>query len=135
MSVIRLLCVESNNEGGDIELNVNMGYGFMLAYILRLKGNKLKCGSEIHPHAYLFWTTMKKSKKESKSKTKGYLSSRAPLIVIVEKAKKRRNLVKKKDLPPLLAQPEESGSNSNEPLLKRKKRQVLEPIGEETDVV
>lgn len=34
----------------DVELKVNVGYRFMLAYLLKLKGVSLKPGSEIHPH-------------------------------------------------------------------------------------
>lgn len=79
---------------------------------------------------------MKKSKKE-KFDNEGSVSSSAPLFVVVEKAKKRRTLVKKNNFPPLPAQyvqPEESGSDSNEPLLKRLRKQVSEPDVEHVEV-
>lgn len=45
----------------DKELEVYVGYGFMLSYLLKLKGVPMGKGSEIHPNAYLFKPS-KKSK-------------------------------------------------------------------------
>lgn len=108
-------------------------YGFMVAYLFKLKGLNLKTGSEIHPHTYLFRTSIKKSKKEKSDE--GSVSSSVPVTVIAEKAKKKRKLVKMKDLPPLPVQLEELGSNSNEPLLKRLKKKSAGTAVEETAIV
>lgn len=47
-------------EVGDKELGVNVGHGFMISYMLKLKGIALKLGFEVHPNTYLFITSLKK---------------------------------------------------------------------------
>lgn len=56
-----------------------MGYGFMLVYLLKLNGISLKYGLEIHHYTYVFWTAMKKSKKDKFETIEGSVSSSAPL--------------------------------------------------------
>lgn len=44
-------------EEGDKQLSVNVGYGFMLFYLLKLKGITLKLSSEVQLNTYLFKTS------------------------------------------------------------------------------
>lgn len=46
----------------------NVGYGFLVAKLLRRKGIQMGVGAEIHSHAYLFRTTIKGTKKKSTKK-------------------------------------------------------------------
>lgn len=81
--------VEVDVKEGDEELFVNVRYGFMIAYPLKLKRVSLKAGSKVHPHTYLFRTTIKKSKKGRKfetTATERSVSSNAPLSKVAEKA-------------------------------------------------
>lgn len=125
--------VKADVKEGDDELSVNVGYSFMIAYLLKLNGVNLKAGSEVYPHTYLFRTTIKKSNKGSKSETtatEGSVSLNAPLSEVAEKAKRKRLRKKKFDssvMPPLPAQPvEEFGLDCNEPLVKRPRKEVVE---------
>lgn len=105
----------------------NIGYGFLLSYLLKLKGITLKPGSKLHLHTYLFKTSMKKSK-TTVSISETSLSSSAPFNVVMEKAKvKKRKAVRKMDLQPAVPVPfgEESDSGSNEPVVKNTKTAEL----------
>lgn len=51
-------------EESDSELKGNVGYSFMIYYLLKLKGIFLKPGLEVHPHTYLFKTSIKKTQEE-----------------------------------------------------------------------
>lgn len=62
---------------GDKEFEVNVAYGFMLSYLLSLKGIPLGKGSEVHPNAYLFKPSKKSKIVTAASETS--VSSSAPL--------------------------------------------------------
>lgn len=113
-------------ETGDTELRGNVGFGFMVSYLLKLKGIVFRLGSEVQPHTYLFRTTIKKSMKDV-YESEASVSSSAPLNVVMEKAKARkRKQITRKNLPPLPAPTKESGSDSNEPQLKKAEK-IPEP--------
>lgn len=74
----------------------------MVSYLLKLKRIELRPGSEIHPHTYLFRTSMKKSKKD-KFESEVSISSSTTINVEMEKDEaKKRKLVNRKELPPPL---------------------------------
>lgn len=77
----------------DRELAVNVGYGFMLSYLLSIKGVPLGKGLEVHPNAYLFKLSKKSMSIVSMSETSK--SSSTPLQTLLEKKTKRRKSVKK----------------------------------------
>lgn len=71
---------------GDKELEVYVGYGFMLSYLLKLKGVLIGKGSEVHPNAYLFKPSKKSKVAATASETS--VSSIAPLQALLEEKKK-----------------------------------------------
>lgn len=104
---------------GDRELAVNVGYVFMISYMLKLKGVPLIKGSEIHPNAYLFKPSKKSKSFVSVSETS--MSSRTPLQSLIEK-KKRRKTVKQNVAEIPIHVPFDEHFGSNEPPLKRTKK-------------
>lgn len=75
---------------GDRELEVNVGYGFMLSYLQSLKVIPLGKGSEVQPNANLF----KPSEKSKLAATPGEtsVSSSTLLQTLMEKKKARERL-------------------------------------------
>lgn len=75
-------------------LQANVGYGFMIAHLLKLKGIDMTKGSTINMQAYLFRTLIKVTKKkivEKAAATEGSESSNLPLTQVVAQEKCKRN--------------------------------------------
>lgn len=52
-------------------IRTNVGYGFLISELLRVKGIKMSKGVEINPQTYLFRTTLKGTKKKGVVVKKG----------------------------------------------------------------
>lgn len=67
----------------------NVGYGFLIAYLLKKKGVKMSEGVKIHSHTYMFKTLIKGTKKKVSNKaTEPSESSNAPLTKFLIKRKR-----------------------------------------------
>lgn len=102
---------------GSKDLHANVGNGFMIAYLLGLKGVTLSEGSEINVQAFLFRTLIKGTKKKLTKKattTKSSENSNIPLSQVVDKEKRKRTKKSK-------AQVSEEGNNDDEPIIKKTK--------------
>lgn len=104
-----------------------MGYGLLIAHLLRLKGMKLSIGNEVRRNTYLFETKPKENKgQESPSMVVQSISvsSSTLLTILIDKAKMKR--ATPKNTSHLQLRDESEGSTSNEPLEKRKREEEIE---------
>lgn len=80
--------MKAYSKEGDTELNVNVGYGFMVFHLLVLQGVPIGKESEVHPNAYLFKPS--KKTKSSSTTSEASISSSASLQTLIEKKRKHK---------------------------------------------
>lgn len=80
------------------ELNANVGYGFLIVQLLKLKGIRMSIGNEVHMNTHLFQTKPKENKGEASTSIIVQVisfSSSAPLTKLIAQAKRKRVAPKK----------------------------------------
>lgn len=68
LSLVNNLPLNPSHNIKECVIGGNVGYGFLVAKLLRRKGIQLGVGAEIRSHAYLFGTTIEGTKKKETKK-------------------------------------------------------------------